>query len=405
MMILHGDCLEELGDIEPDIVQLVYLDPPFFTQRSHTLKTRDNSKMYEFSDQWASLQDYLNFMRACLTQCHRVLHPSGSIFLHCDRSASHHLRVLLDEVFGPQNFQSEIIWAYKRWSNAKKGLLNCHQNIYFYSKTDVFTFNTIYTNYSPTTNVDQILQRRKRDHNGKAVYDRDETGEVILGDEKKGVPLSDVWSIPYLNPKAKERVGYPTQKPLLLLERILKIASTEGNTVLDPFCGSGTTLVAAQTLRRDFIGIDISDAAIKVTKERLQNPIKSQSALLQKGQGAYLEKNRFEMSLLDSIDAVPVQRNKGIDGFLRQHIGGKPVSVKIQKPDESLEEAKRKLLAASRTKQCVLKILVRTNRISEHSFLPDLAMEDDDLLVIDAYSLPISDWLDLKSKALKSFDP
>jgi len=398
-MILHGDCLEELNNIEPDSVQLVYLDPPFFTQRSHTMKTRDNSKLYEFSDQWASLEDYLIFMRACLTQCHRVLRSSGSIFLHCDRSASHHLRVLLDEIFDPQNFQSEIIWAYKRWSNAKKGLLNCHQNIYFYSKTDAFTFNTIYTNYSLTTNVDQILQRRKRDHNGKAVYDRDETGEVILGDEKKGVPLSDVWSIPYLNPKAKERVGYPTQKPLLLLERILKIASAEGDTVLDPFCGSGTTLVAAQTLGRDFIGIDISEAAIKVTKKRLQNPIKSQSALLQKGPGAYLEKNRFEMNLLDSIDAVPVQRNKGIDGFLRQNVAGKPVSVKIQKPDESLEEAKRKLLAASQTKQCVLKILIRTNHISEHSFLPDLEVEDDDLLVVDGYNLLISDWLNLKSKA------
>ncbi len=394
MMLLHGDCLEKLNGIEPDSVQLVYLDPPFFTQRSHTLKTRDNSKLYEFSDQWTSLEDYLIFMRACLTQCQRLLRPSGSIFLHCDRSASHHLRVLLDEIFGPQNFQSEIIWAYKRWSNAKKGLLNCHQNIYFYSKTDAFTFNTLYTDYSPTTNVDQILQRRKRDRNGKAVYDRDETGEVVLGDEKKGVPLSDVWTIPYLNPKAKERVGYPTQKPLLLLERIVKIASAAGDTVLDPFCGSGTTLVAAQTLGRNFIGIDSSAAAIQVTKERLQNPIKSESALLQKGQGAYLEKSRFEMSLLESIDAVPVQRNKGIDGFLRQHVAGKPVSVKIQKPDESLEEAKRKLVAASRTKQCVLKILVRTNRISEQSFLPDPAVEDDDLLVVDAYNLLIADWID-----------
>src|SRR5699024_9228610 len=137
------------------------------------------------------------------------------------------------------------IWAYKRWSNSKKGLLNNHQNIYFYSKSKSFKFNTMYTDYSPTTNLDQILQARMRDEHAKSKYKTDENGQVVLGKEKKGVPLSDIWNIPYLNPKAKERTGYPTQKPILLLEQIIKIATDEGDTVLDPFCGSGTTLVAA----------------------------------------------------------------------------------------------------------------------------------------------------------------
>jgi len=394
-MIIHGNCVEQLQKIEDNCIDLIYLDPPFFTQKSHALTTRDNSKSFEFSDKWETLADYLNFMRDCLGECRRTLKASGVIFLHCDRSASHHLRILLDDIFGACFFQSEIIWAYKRWSNAKKGLLNSHQNIYFYSKTDAFKFNTIYTDYSLTTNVDQILQQRKRNNNGKAVYERDETGEVVLGDEKRGVPLSDVWYIPYLNPKAKERVGYPTQKPILLLEQIIKVASDEGDVVLDPFCGSGTTLVAAKNLGRKFIGIDKSAEAIELTKKRLRALIRSRSALLEKGQAAYLEKNQFEMNVLASIDAIPVQRNKGIDGFLKQHYQGTPVPIRIQKPNETIEAAKRKLLAASKTKKCQRMILIRTNTLSENSLFPEYLRQDDDtMLLIDAYDLIVADWLE-----------
>lgn len=157
--------------------------------------------------------DYKHFIKERLQECRRVLKNIGIIFVHCDSSASHHIRSLLDEVFGAENFQSEIIWTYRRWSNAKRGLLNAHQTIYFYSKSDTYKFNTLYTDYSPTTNIDQILQERERDEHGKSVYKRDSQGNVVLGREKKGVPLSNVWEIPYLNPKAAERTGYPTQKP------------------------------------------------------------------------------------------------------------------------------------------------------------------------------------------------
>ena len=144
------------------------------------------------------------------------------------------MKIVLDEIFGVANFQSEIIWTYKRWSNSKKGLLNNHQSIFFYSKTKNFKFNTIYTDYSETTNVDQILQDRIRDEKGKSRYKVDENGRVVMGKAKKGVPLSDVWEIPYLNPKAKERVGYPTQKPIILLEQIIKLVTDENDVVLDP---------------------------------------------------------------------------------------------------------------------------------------------------------------------------
>src|SRR5204863_2908864 len=142
-------------------------------------------------------------------------------------------------------------------------------------KTDTYQYHQLYDDYSPSTNVDQILQRRQRDEHGKAVYERDENGKVVHDGHKKGVPVSDVWDIPFLNPKAKERVGYPTQKPILLLERIIQIVTDEGDTVLDPFCGSGTTLVAAHLLSRNCVGIDSSPEAIEITKERLARPTRT----------------------------------------------------------------------------------------------------------------------------------
>ena len=380
MSVLNGNCLALLPTLKNESVQLVYLDPPFFTQKNHSLTTRDNITKYSFSDCWESRVEYLNFIREVLQECRKKLRDDGSIFLHCDKSASHHLRILLDEIFGEDNFQSEIIWAYKRWSNAKKGLLNSHQTIFFYSKTADFKFNFIYTDYSPTTNIDQILQARERSENGKSVYQRDQRGQVILASEKKGVPLPDVWNIPFLNPKAKERAGYPTQKPILLLERIIEIATNEGDCVLDPFCGSGTTLVAAKLLNREFVGIDVLSTAVELSKKRLANPIRSNSELLAKGEETYLEKSDYERNILKTLDALPVERNNGIDGFLRQYIDGLPVSVRIQKTGETLEAAQRALVEASRSKHCSYMILVKTNSL-EHSLFQ---WEEEKLLVIDS---------------------
>ncbi len=290
------------------------------------------------------MNDYLEYMKERLIQCRRILKDTGSIFVHCDRNASHYLKVLMDEIFGINNFQSEIIWSYKRWSNSKKGLLNNHQVILFYSRTSKFKFNKIYTNYSETTNIDQILQDRVRDKQGKSVYKTDKNGEVVLGKEKKGVPLSDVWEISYLNPKAKERVGYPTQKPIILLEQIIKLVTDEDDIVMDPFAGSGTTLVAAKLLNRRYIGIDISKEAVDLAKERLEALVRTESILLKKGKKAYQNLTEKQMAILKSINAIPVQRNSGIDGFLSEYINGKPVSVKIQRVDETLNEAIEKLL-------------------------------------------------------------
>ena len=358
--IIHGNCVEKIQEIEANKVDLIYFDPPFFTQRKHSLTNKDNSKTFEFDDKYNSIEDYLSLIESVLEQSKRVLKNTGSVFLHCDKTASHNIRIVLDKVFGRDNFQSEIIWSYKRWSNAKKGLLNSHQVIFFYSKTQDFKFNTLYTDYSATTNLDQILQDRERDGNGKSVYKRDESGNPILGKEKKGVPLSDVWEIPYLNPKAKERTGYPTQKPVLLLNQLINIATDEGDLVLDPFCGSGTTCVSAKYLKRKYIGIDVSTDAVELANSRLEEMIISESNLLNKGTNEYFEKTEKELAILQNINAFPVQRNAGIDGFLKEHCAGMPVPVKIQGEYETIEDAIEKLERASYGKNFKMKILIQT---------------------------------------------
>jgi site-specific DNA-methyltransferase (adenine-specific) len=328
--IIKGDCLFELEKIADDSIDLIYLDPPFFSQRRHKLSTRDGQKTYSFSDEWKDLDEYVAFLTARLEKCRRKLKETGSLFLHCDRSASHYLKVALDRIFGAENFQSEIIWSYKRWSNSKKGLLPGHQSIFFYSKTAAFKFNLIYEEYSPSTYVDQILQLRSKDKRNKSVYQKDSGGQVILAKAKKGVPLGDVWDIPYLNPKAKERVSYPTQKPVLLMEKIISLVTDKGDSVLDPFCGSGSTLVAASLLKRNGIGIDVSADAVALTLERLKSPVKTSSKLLEKGRDSYKNLNKEVQSAIHSVGAVAVQRNKGIDGLLTTDAGIVPIKVVIE---------------------------------------------------------------------------
>jgi site-specific DNA-methyltransferase (adenine-specific) len=361
--VIQGDCLEVLPTLGNETIDLIYLDPPFFTNNIQKLKTRDGSKEFLYSDIWENHQEYTKFLFDRLKELHRVLKKNGSIFIHCDKNSTHIIRYLLDDIFGLKQFQSEIIWYYKRWSNSKKGLLPSHQTIYFYSKTKEFKFKTLYNDYSETTNIDQILQKRVKDKNGKTIYARDKNNNTISSDIKKGVPLNDVWEIPYLNPKAKERVGYPTQKPILLLERIIEIASNKGDTILDPFCGSGTTLVAGKLNNRKVIGIDQSIDAVNLTKSRLLNPIKSESNLLIKGKKSYQNVDNSVKNLLNNIAYIPVQRNLGIDAILKKTYQNSPVLIRIQKKHETLEYAINKLQQAVEKKQSKKSFLIRTNDI------------------------------------------
>ena len=386
--IIHGDCLFELEHIDNSTVDLAYLDPPFFTNRHHSSVSRDRNKKFSFSDVWSGLSDYSEFMEARIRQVHRVLKDTGSIFVHCDTSANFLLRTLLDDVFGERQFRSEIIWTYRRWSNSVRGLLPAHQTIFFYSKTDSYKFNRIYGAYSETTNIDQILQLRARDEHGVSAYATDRDGNVVYGGEKKGVPLSDVWEIPFLNPKAKERTGYPTQKPVQLLERIIEISTEEGDLVLDPFCGSGTTLVAANLLGRRLIGIDNSQEAVALTRSRLDAPTKTDSALLRKGRDSYATADKDALSLLAGLDILPVQRNSGIDAFLKIPIDGSLVPIRVQRSTETIMDAANKLAKAANSKKATKAILVRTHKgddLFSEGLLPRL------IELIDSTALHVKD--------------
>ena len=366
--VYQGDCLEILQSLPLGSVDMVYLDPPFYSQKRHTLKSRTTHTEYSFDDRWQSLEDYLSFLTERLSVIRNVMKDNATIFFHCDRAASHHIRVMLDRIFGESNFVSEIIWAYRRWSNASKSLLNAHQTIFMYAKSPNYKFNRIMEDYSQTTNLDQILQKRERNQRGKSAYVKDEQGNVVLNGPKQGVPLSDVWQIPFLNPKARERVGYPTQKPILLLEQILAIATDEGDLVLDPFCGSGTTLVAAHLNNRHYIGIDRSHNAVELTQARLKNPIRSDSQLLQQGRSAYDALPSYVKDVLSQLPAKVVQRNTGIDAIYDQFVDGRPVVIRVQREGESLLDAACQLAKAGNRKNAARMFLIRLNQTVQQQF-------------------------------------
>lgn len=358
--LIRGDCRSALLGLDAGCARLAYIDPPFFTQKVHRLAARDRRREFAFADLWSGHEEYAEFLHACLSGVWRTLGPDGSVVLHCDRRSAHIARAVLDRVFGAEFFRSEIIWSYRRWSNATRGLLPAHQTLYLYGKSARYVFNPIYGDYSPATNVDQLLSRRGRDAHGKSIYARDAEGELISAEPKRGVPLGDVWDIPYLNPKARERVGYPTQKPVLLLERIIALVSDPGDLVLDPCCGSGTTLVAAALLGRRAIGIDRSEQAIAISKERLERPFKTESPLLERGREAYRQLDEAALGELGELDPIPVQRNRGIDAILRRQYRGRPVAVRVQRAHETPRQAATLLARAGASKRCELMILIVT---------------------------------------------
>jgi len=360
MRLIRGDCRTELPALDAGGVRLAYLDPPFFTQKVHRQAPRDRRREFSFADLWSGHEQYAQFLHDCLSGVWRALSDDGSVVLHCDRRSAHIARAVLDRVFGAEFFRSEIIWSYRRWSNATRALLPSHQTLYLYGKSARFVFNPSYGDYSPATNVDQLLQRRARDAHGKSIYARNADGEVIAADPKRGVPLGDVWDIPYLNPKARERVGYPTQKPVVLLERIIALATDPGDLVLDPCCGSGTTLVAAQLLARRGIGIDRSEEAIGISRERLRAPFKTESPVLERGRDSYRQVDESALLELGELDLIPVQRNRGMDAILRRQYRDRPVAVRVQRPHETALEAAQLLARAGASKGCELMILIVT---------------------------------------------
>ena len=291
--IWTGDCLEVMRGMNSETVDLIYLDPPFNSNANYAAPIGSAAAGAAFKDTWTlsdvdaewinlieqkqpavhrvllaamtnSDKSYLAYMAARLLEMPRLLKPTGSIYLHCDPTMSHYLKLLMDAIFGRSSFRNEIVWGYQRWTGATKRFQRMHDTVLFYGRSAQTIFNQLLEPHSP--------KGRKR-HGGKNRRTTvSATGRLdqTYTDDSGMKAMRDVWEISYLNANARERVGYPTQKPLELLERIIRASSNEGDFVLDPFCGCATTLVAADRLNRQWVGIDLSTKAAELVVKRVE---------------------------------------------------------------------------------------------------------------------------------------
>lgn len=251
------DNLELMKSLPSNSIDLVYIDPPFFSGRNYSAESKvDKGEVREFTDTFNTLNDYLRFLYPRLVEMKRLLKPTGTIYVHADWHAFHYIKVMMDKIYGYDNFKNDIAWCYKGNSTATRYYARKHDNILFYSKSDKYTFN-----------LDDI----------RVPYtDEIESSTAVRGDKKyewKPNPLGkvpeDYWEIPFLMGGSKEYLDYPTQKPEPLLERIIKASSNEGDTVADFFGGAGTTAAVSQRLGRKWITCDKSEKSIEVIKARL----------------------------------------------------------------------------------------------------------------------------------------
>lgn len=348
--------LERLAEFPADSVDLIYLDPPFFSNKVYEVIWGDEAEVRSFEDRWAGgIQHYVGWMKDRVAELYRVLKPTGSFYLHCDPHASHYLKVMLDEIFGSAMFRNEVIWRRTGAHTTPRRYETVHDVILFYTKTGAYHFSPFKRPYTRT----HVESRYVKDKSGKFKF---VTGGNILSgpgvtmgdsgqpwrgfnptakgrhwaipgylaqqmppdfadlptteklerlylaglveikpgaewphpvkflDESDGMFVPDLWAyqpgtegvlhgtdegidadVQWLGPKTAERLGYPTQKPEGLLARIIRSSSKEGDVVLDPFCGCGTTVAVAEQLRRQWVGIDISPTAIEVVRRRFWN--------------------------------------------------------------------------------------------------------------------------------------
>ena len=320
--IWAGDNLHIMRGMNSACVDLIYLDPPFNSNRHYEAPVGSQAAGAAFKDAWTlddvdvcehgeladrnpaaysvidaarqahgkGMQSYLIFMAVRLLEMQRILKPTGSIYLHCDPTASHYLKLLMDGIFGKNSFRNEVVWSYEKWTNTARYFQRNHDIILFYANGKKNTFNKL---YGPLTDRQEALLRSGYNlgsSGGKKivrVYNREKVTKSQLAEwaaesrsiydvtPPQGKAISAVWQMPALNGRAEERLGYPTQKPLTLLDRIIKASSNPGDMVLDPFCGCATALVAADRLGRQWAGIDLSPLAIKLVKERIirDNPL------------------------------------------------------------------------------------------------------------------------------------
>ena len=394
--LYYGDNLDILRRyVGDETVDLIYLDPPFNSKATYNMLfeehdgTKSAAQFQAFEDTWTwdntaslALQEviegggdvslamqafknmipnsgllaYLSMMAIRLIELRRVLKPTGSIYLHCDPTASHYLKIIMDMIFGIQNSRNEIIWK-RATSGSSKSIArrfgSDHDVLLYYVKSDAAIFNKVYLPY-PDYEIEKRFKRSDKRGRYKdaelATYSESKLEELkkedrliinpsgklrykIYLDEIQGVLADDVWTDLFpINSQAAERLGYPTQKPEALLERIIQASSNPGDVVLDPFCGCGTAVVAAQKLGRHWIGIDITHVAITVMKKRLIDTFEPDPNFIVIGEPttaedaqelATTDPYQFQWWALGLVGARPIEQkkgaDKGIDGRLYFH--------------------------------------------------------------------------------------
>lgn len=339
-LLFHGDNKEVLSTLLTSgfrgKIDLIYIDPPFDSGADYVrkielrgIKTSINGQeqsvfeQVQYEDIWKN-DSYLQFMYERLILMRELLSEQGSIYLHCDWHKSHHLRFLLDEVFGAVNFVNEVIWWYKDASGiTRKGFKSKHDNIYIYCKSDEYIFNSdsVRDEYSETT--------KKQAQNKTTSF-----GRIVKINPLGKYPV-DVWECPIINSQALERLNYPTQKPEALLERIIKASSNSDSIVLDCFMGSGTTQSVAQKLGRRWIGVDCNKGAIQTTIKRLQKIIYEQkSNLLENNKNQYkilyYQVNNYDFRIIQDATEIIFKKyglQKSNDSFFTAKQGEKFVKI------------------------------------------------------------------------------
>ena len=367
--LFYGDNLDILREyIDDESIDLIYLDPPFNSKATYNILFEEKNgsdsaaqiKAFEDTWHWDSFTErvfkqtveaggkvsqaltafrillgnndllaYLTMMAPRIKELFRVLKPSGNIFLHCDPTASHYIKILLDSTFGGRNFVNEIVWCYSHGGRSKKCFGKKHDIIFWYSKSDKYIFNLDDVKIPMKSGVESFGGRLETDKDGRVyrlVYGtKNKKGETkyykYYLDEGK-IP-EDYWTdINSIQSGSQERLGYPTQKPEALLERIIKAGSNENGTVLDPFCGCGTAISVAQKINRNWIGIDITHAAINLIKRRLYDSYKDNVnyevigepvSLPDAKQLAEQDPYQFQWWSLGLVGARPTEGKKGAD--------------------------------------------------------------------------------------------
>jgi len=328
-VIYCGDCLIKLKEIPDEVIDLIYIDPPFSSNRNYVAFWQEQEKRH-FEDRFENVRAYIDYMRPRIEQLYRILKPTGSFYYHCDWHASHYIKILLDSdyLFGYKNFQNEVIWNYTVGGKSSKRFARKHDNILFYTKSAEYTFNGKAVAIPRKTGKTSFGGKMGIDEDGRPYQDkRTKEGKYYRYYLDEGKIPEDVWPIESIQSQDKERLGYPTQKPETLLERIIKASSNEGDIILDAFCGCGTTLVVAQRERRKWIGIDISPTSCRLMAKRLTNKcgIKEGVDFFVRDMPKSAEELRqypafeFQNWAVNAIGGVPSKikvRDGGIDGKL-----------------------------------------------------------------------------------------